>query len=1130
MGWIYVGIVVVSFALSYALRPGIPKQVSPKPGKLEGPKAQDGAILPVVFGTVQIRDPNISWFGDKRIYPIKNNGTIVGYKYEIGMEMMLCHGELDAIKAVVVNNKVAWEGEFKGGYYIPIDKPNLFGGDTSGGGVKGMVALSLGGFSSGPHAGQATYVAEQNNFNGGVGPLNFGIATCTFQKVVVGTSPTLPAVSFRVKRIHKTNYSEAQWYDEKAEISTGRNREDNWKYMVQLMGDPLAAAAADYDDSAWDIGPGGVGNAPVGTTGYKTPVVRTRVIGTVPITTGALLWLRTDLGPINPEVLGVQCWHDDSARLWFNGTEITLTGMTDPDGVDAEYPHFNSYGFIPPNLVNPNGPNIVAYRVRDTYDSAGGTIGNNNYIYAGCQIGTDNYVVPPSTDIEVSGNVVNMNGVHIVHEALTNKVWGLKRPDAEMDDTAWRAAADTCYNERLGLSLEWNKQGEIQDFIKEILKHISATLYVDRTTGKFVLKLIRGDYTVGDLLVLDEDSVEGVDEAARRATGELVNQVTVTYTNTINGDAATAPVKDMGLIRAQGAVISEVIDYPGLTNFYDASRAALRNLKVFSAPLLTCTIKAGRKAAKLNPGQPFVFNWPPLQIDHVVMRATEIELGDGRSGRVRVTAVEDEFVSPNYKIVKPGGFYYPPQALAPLPTRGRYWPVQFFDPADQGTAYCCYFGPRGDGSGNVPVMFGYFTEVSPGLFRAISLGTAWFASTFLDGVDPGHHDPSGVSPLIGKRIVIFSPGLGLPHNELLTQRVVIVNDVGGHWVDYGLPSQTFVDTYAEFQEDPSFDYIDKAVLFIENGTALGGKYLVLESTDVHAGTTEIVWSQHDDHIFNTPKQLLAAEEIDVNPVSNDTLTIAVTVASGGVEVIQYGDGFPTLLGSPGLKKLPAGKWEFRVEAAWLDVLSPPSVGSVTKLAMKLFRSRVLLGIGNEFFIARSGVIPNDQFFPTPVSFSYDGDEAPMDSADELVLIPGISTTSTTPITVWLRMSSPARGTYVSTPFVPTPKEGLTASDEEWFNVWIVEGVISSFGAHRRLRVHGEGPLLGIDASTSYSGTQLTLLFAEETSIVASGTPPRGKAISLKKIGGVGQDLSCATDDIIFVALLIDNWQYTGGSA
>lgn len=62
--------VVAAFALA-------PKPTKPRPASLsdfEVPLAQQGRPVPVVFGTVTIRGPNVLWYGDLTVDPIEAEG------------------------------------------------------------------------------------------------------------------------------------------------------------------------------------------------------------------------------------------------------------------------------------------------------------------------------------------------------------------------------------------------------------------------------------------------------------------------------------------------------------------------------------------------------------------------------------------------------------------------------------------------------------------------------------------------------------------------------------------------------------------------------------------------------------------------------------------------------------------------------------------------------------------------------------------------------------------------------------------------------------------------------------------------------------------------------------------------
>lgn len=123
----------------------------------------------------------------------------------------------------------------------------------------------------------------------------------------------------------------------------------------------------------------------------------------------------------------------------------------------------------------------------------------------------------------------DINPAHIIRSCLTNRHWGMGYGEQDMDDDAFLAAATALSSEGFGLSLIWDQSTDIEGFVAEILKHINGNLYIEPSTGKFVLKLIRQDYNAATLPVFDNTNILEVDEWKRRELGELKNTVILKY-------------------------------------------------------------------------------------------------------------------------------------------------------------------------------------------------------------------------------------------------------------------------------------------------------------------------------------------------------------------------------------------------------------------------------------------------------------------------------------------------------------------------------------------------------------------------------------------------------------------------
>jgi hypothetical protein len=237
----------------------------------------------------------------------------------------------------------------------------------------------------------------------------------------------------------------------------------------------------------------------------------------------------------------------------------------------------------------------------------------------------------------------DMNPAHIIRECLTDTKWGMGYASGDIDNDAFTTAADTLYSENMGISIIWDRELPLEDFIGEILRHIDAVLYVSRRTGKFVLKLIREETPT---ITLDESNISEVNSAKIPTVSELTNMVNVVYWEATTDENASVTRHNDALIQTQGVEIATTIQYPGFTNLTMAQRVAERDLRALSTPLLSCEVVANRDAAQLNIGDPFTLDWPDLNINNVVMRANEIMYGDGIDNSVKIIAMQDVFSVP----------------------------------------------------------------------------------------------------------------------------------------------------------------------------------------------------------------------------------------------------------------------------------------------------------------------------------------------------------------------------------------------------------------------------------------------------------------------------------------------------
>jgi hypothetical protein len=526
-----------------------------------------------------------------------------------------------------------------GGGRIRIDTPDLFGGESREGGIVGDVDVLMGGPTQGPN----DYLAARM---GGDVPAYRGLCSLVLRQVYLGINPYLKPWAVRVTRVLMGEAGAPQWYPDKAPIVPEANISDAAIYIAldvsgSMLGTRMAAQKAGVAALIREIGAGVDPDRP---NDMRIVLWNAGVAGAIE---------RRDMGP------------DDYAALeaWMLALSNSTSGGTSFNAAFSQAATFFAGGgskrriviFVTdgePSPVSSVDAAVATIATLPPADIFGFNIALANTTFTARIDNTpvDGVpVIPPGNPQALVaslrgafGNGPDMNPAHIIRECLTNRDWGLGYSTVEIG-ASFTTAADTLYTEGFGLSLIWQQDSSIEEFIGSVLDHIDATLFIDRRTGLWELKLIRADYVAANLPLFDEANVVDWGRLGRRAPSDLVNSVTVRFTDAWTDDAGAVSVTDTARVQAMGEVIATTLDYPGIRYQGLAIRVAERDLRALSVPLLTGEIVVNREGANLGPGDVIRLRSARLGLDDVVMRLSEIGQGDGRDNGIRLKIAEDVF-------------------------------------------------------------------------------------------------------------------------------------------------------------------------------------------------------------------------------------------------------------------------------------------------------------------------------------------------------------------------------------------------------------------------------------------------------------------------------------------------------
>lgn len=239
---------------------------------------------------------------------------------------------------------------------------------------------------------------------------------------------------------------------------------------------------------------------------------------------------------------------------------------------------------------------------------------------------------------------LDANPAFFILEMITNGLYGADLGYSSIDQDTFLASAKTLYDEGMGISAVIDSSITAGDVIDDIKRVIQASLQTDPATGALKLKLIRNDYVIDDLPVLDQSNIKTLSGFTRGSLDTAINEVKLKYTSIDDDFTERTVIAQNNALRIhKGDSDGQVVSMPMVSTRELAAKIAMREMTSISVPLATCTAECNRGPSHTEVGDVVRLSWPAEKIENLVMRVTGVDLGAPQDGSVKLTLVQDVF-------------------------------------------------------------------------------------------------------------------------------------------------------------------------------------------------------------------------------------------------------------------------------------------------------------------------------------------------------------------------------------------------------------------------------------------------------------------------------------------------------
>ena len=240
---------------------------------------------------------------------------------------------------------------------------------------------------------------------------------------------------------------------------------------------------------------------------------------------------------------------------------------------------------------------------------------------------------------ETYASLNTINPVHMLRELITDDTVGLGYLEARLDESSFIAAAQTCFDERLGCNYANISKTKAKPLIEMLRGYMSCEVYLDTLSDEIKIKLIRYIDDDDPLPTLDETNVNSVSQFQRNYNAKPISALTIKYLNYAN-EPQTINVVAPNFSRQSGV---QNIVYDCCPDERTAKIVASRDLAIANnSPLTMTALVDFATGYPFGLGDAVRVSWRAYEIDMMLARVIDKTLRP--NNLIELKLMQDLFV------------------------------------------------------------------------------------------------------------------------------------------------------------------------------------------------------------------------------------------------------------------------------------------------------------------------------------------------------------------------------------------------------------------------------------------------------------------------------------------------------